>query len=1010
MTEFDAPDQTPAPRPTDAERAAFVATFGTQALSLTDLDALLHDAAVAAARGMAMARAKVLEYRSGADDLLIRAGVNWHPGVVGRATLSASLRSPPGHTFRTGQALPISDLRAQQDYEHSPLLREHGVISLLNVPVRTDRGIWGVLEVDGLSPSPFPEDGVHFLQGLANVLGAAIQRVQTETALRERTLRLQVLSDAAADLLAEENPDAVLRRFFDAAQELGLDAAFSYVTGESEHTLTLNACFGVSAAFRQEISQLDFGQLVSGSVAQTGQSRYLPRLQASDDPRLLALKAMGFRAYVCNPLLAEGNLLGTLSFASRSRDRFTADDLAFFRTISHYVAVVRERLRAQRALTRANTELEHRVEERTRQLVESNRRLRHEISEREHAEAELSRREADFRALYNKAPAPQHSLDAEGRLIGVSDYWLELMGYGREPVLGRPITDFMTPNSVKRHTGRWSEFLATGEERGLELQLVKQSGEIMDALIARRAERDADGKLVRTLSVLTDITAWRKVERERDRLFEISQDLIVIASLDGTFRDLNPAAERAIGRRLEEVLGTSYLDYVHPEDHGRILAAVAQLRDGSEAVRVEVRYRGPDGTWRWTSWRATAVLEEGVLYAFGRDVTQRRQTEEALRQAQKMEAVGHLTGGVAHDFNNLLTVIMGNLELLRPRIAEQARLRRMVDAMQHAIERGERLTSQLLAFSRRQNLQPEVLDPNRLVRNFEPLIRRAVGETVRLETRLAPDVWPCNIDATQLEAALLNLAVNARDAMPEGGDVVIETLNVEADTRLTARVLGAAPGPYVVVAVCDTGSGMPPEVIQRAFEPFFTTKEVGRGTGLGLSQVYGFVEQSGGHVTIDSEQGRGTIIRLYLPPAETAPDRGGLGRGRKGEALARGSERILLVEDNPDVLRTASAMLLDLGYEVYSASDPAKALELLRDEARRFDLLFSDIVMPRMSGPQLAVEARKLRPALKVLLTSGYSRENLASQPSVDQAVPVISKPYKQAELAAMLRSVIEAE
>ena len=1009
MTEPDFPERTSPPRPSDAARSALVAAFGTKALILTDLDALLHDASVAAAQGMGSLRAKVLEYPPGTDDLLVRAGVNWHPGVVGRATLSAGLRSPPGNTFRTGQPTQIPELRTQQDFEHSALLREHGVVSLLNVPVRTDQAIWGVLEVDGVVPDRFSEEQIHFLQGLANVLGAAIQRVKTETALRERTLRLQILSDTAAELLAAEDPDAVLSRFFDAAQELGLDAAFSYVTGDGADTLTLSACFGVTEAFRQEISRLDFGQMVSGSVAQTGQPLYFPRVQDSDDPRLGGLKPAGFRAYVCNPLLTNGTLLGTLSFASRARDRFSVEDLAFFRTISHYVAVVRDRLRAQQALTRANAELEHRVEERTRQLVESNRRLRHEITERENAEAELSRREADFRALYNNAPAPQHSLDAGGRIIGVSDYWLELMRYTREEVLGRPVADFMTTKSAGRFAARWPIFLATGEERGLELQFIKRTGEIVDAFIARRAERDGKGRLVRTLSVLTDITARRKAERERDRLFEISQDLIVIAGFDGTFRDLNPAAERAIGYRLGEVRGTNYLDFVHPEDHGKLLGAVAQLRAGGEAVRAELRYRRRDGTWRWTSWRAAAVPEEGLLYALGRDVTERRQTEEALRQAQKMEAVGHLTGGVAHDFNNLLTVIMGNLELLRPHIAEQPRVRRMVDAMQHAIERGERLTSQLLAFSRRQNLQPEVLDPNRLVRDFEPLIRRAMGETIRVETRLAPDVWPCHIDAAQLEAALLNLAVNARDAMPEGGNLAIETCNVETDARLTERVLGAEPGPYVVVTVCDSGSGMSPEVLQRAFEPFFTTKEVGRGTGLGLSQVYGFVEQSGGHVTIDSEPGHGTTIRLYLPPAELTPAANGHARNRPGDAPARGWERILLVEDNPDVLRTASAMLLDLGYEVRTASGPAEALDLLRDGTQRFDLLFSDIVMPQMSGAQLAVEARGLRPELKVLLTSGYSRESLASQPSIDQAFPVINKPYKQADLAAMLRSVIEA-
>jgi CheY-like chemotaxis protein len=284
-----------------------------------------------------------------------------------------------------------------------------------------------------------------------------------------------------------------------------------------------------------------------------------------------------------------------------------------------------------------------------------------------------------------------------------------------------------------------------------------------------------------------------------------------------------------------------------------------------------------------------------------------------------------------------------------------------------------------------------------------------VGEAVRIETVLSPEIWPCDIDAAQLEAALLNLAVNARDAMPEGGTLTIETRNVLQDHRLAARIAGAAAGPYVVVGVYDTGTGMPPEVLERAFEPFFTTKDVGKGTGLGLSQVYGFVEQSGGHVTIDSDPGAGTAIRLYLPPAELTPAARLLrGVAESGAEPTRGQERILLVEDNPDVLRVASAMLLDLGYDVRTASGPLEALDLLQPGGAPVDLLFSDIVMPQMSGTQLAEAARRLRPGLKVLLTSGYSRESAASRSALDRMLPVINKPYKQAELAAMLRAVLD--
>jgi PAS domain S-box-containing protein len=621
---------------------------------------------------------------------------------------------------------------------------------------------------------------------------------------------------------------------------------------------------------------------------------------------------------------------------------------------------------------------------------------------------ELHRTEAEYRGLYNRAPAPQHTLDTEGKIIGVSDYWLELMGYAREEVLGHSITKFLAPSSAERCRCDWPRFLGRGEGGGEEFEFVKRSGEIVEALVSRRVERDPAGHAVRTLGVLTDMTARRKAERERDRLFEIAQDFIAIARFDGTFHDINPALEAALGYGRAELRGTPYIDMVHPDDRAETLADVERLKTGAPLVGLEIRYRHRDGSWRWSSWRTTVVHEEGLLYSVGRDTTERRQTEEALRQAQKMEAVGHLTGGVAHDFNNLLTVIVGNLELLRPQVADQPRLRRLVKAMRHAAERGARLTGQLLAFSRRQTLRPETLDVNALVRGFEPLIRRAIGESTHVELRLARELQACTIDAGQLEAALLNLAMNARDAMPGGGRLVIETKNLERAPWQSAQNANANPAAFVLVTVRDTGVGMPPELVERVFEPFFTTKEVGKGSGLGLSQVYGFIRQSGGQVEIDSEVGKGTEIRLYLPATEaviTLPARSHRVRGKPG----RGSERILLVEDDAEVLRTAAAMMSDLGYKVLTAETPVQALEILRRSEAPIDLLFSDVMMPQMSGVQLAEEARTLRPGLRVLLSSGHSRESLTHRTPLDEGLPLLAKPYKQANLAAQLRAAFDA-
>jgi PAS domain S-box-containing protein len=622
---------------------------------------------------------------------------------------------------------------------------------------------------------------------------------------------------------------------------------------------------------------------------------------------------------------------------------------------------------------------------------------------------ELHGAEADYRALYNNAPAPQHALDIHGNLIGVSDYWLELMGYARSEVVGMPVTAYLRPASAERCRQGWSEFLAHGDKTVQEFEFVKRSGETVEALVSRRVERDPAGHIVRTLGVLTDVTARRKAERERDRLFEIAQDLIIIAGFDGTFRDANPAFERVLGYRRDEILGMPYIDLVHPEDRAKAFSRFERLTNGEHLAPNEVRCRHRDGSWRWISWRPMTVREERLLYAVGRDTTESRQTEAALRQAQKMEAVGLLTGGIAHDFNNLLTVIIGNLDLLRPQIARQPRLARLVKAMQHGAERGERLIRDLLAFSRQQTLHPETIDINALIRHFEPLIRRAVGETIEIRIQLQPTPCPCTIDPAQLEVALLNLSMNGRDAMPAGGRLTIETANLQGLPEPLARSAGTKPGPFVMLAVHDTGTGMPPELVERAFEPFFTTKDAGKGSGLGLSQVHGFVNQSGGYVTINSEIGQGTTVRLLLPRAKAEPIAVPPMRPVGPDAKTRrGLGRILVVEDDISVLDTSTAMMTDLGYEVLTTAGPLEALKVLQDDNQQIDLLFSDVMMPVMSGVKLAEEAKKLRPGLKVLLTTGYSKESLAVEEALTE-LPLMAKPFRRATLAMQLRALFDA-
>ncbi|MBI3516603.1 MAG: response regulator [Proteobacteria bacterium] len=412
------------------------------------------------------------------------------------------------------------------------------------------------------------------------------------------------------------------------------------------------------------------------------------------------------------------------------------------------------------------------------------------------------------------------------------------------------------------------------------------------------------------------------------------------------------------------------------------------------------------------------LIETGNLYGrLLRSVGEARsradalaQSQEQLRHAQKMEAMGQLTGGVAHDFNNLLTIIVGNLDLVTRHADDATRVRRLTAAAQRAASRGAKLTQQLLVFARRQLLHPETVNPNRLLLDFEGLIRRAVGEAIRIELELHPALDPVRIDPGQFEAAILNLVINARDAMPDGGTIAITTRNAELGPADAAALPDAHPGEYATILIRDNGLGIPADVLGKVFEPFFTTKEVGRGSGLGLSQVYGFVRESGGHVQIRSSEGAGTTVELWLPRSTERIAEPSEAAARVPLRAATGGEVVLVVEDDQEVRELASESLHELGYRTLIARDAADALQLLRQPARRIDILFSDVVMPGgMNGAQLATEARRLRPSLKVLLTSGYAADALSHEHGVTDGTDtaLLRKPYRAEDLAAQLRVVL---
>jgi PAS domain S-box-containing protein len=521
--------------------------------------------------------------------------------------------------------------------------------------------------------------------------------------------------------------------------------------------------------------------------------------------------------------------------------------------------------------------------------------------------------------------------------------------------------------------------------------------------------RDATGKAVRVVGAMTDLSDRKEREdilREQATLLDRAKDAILVRGLDHRIRFWNRAAESIYGIPRDRAIGKRVEDIVVHDDPAAFEAADAEVFKKGEWFG-RLRQTGAAGKTitvdgHWTLLRDETGKPAGVL-KIHTDVSERVELENRLTQSRKLETIGQLTGGVAHDFNNLLTVIIGNADTLIEELSDQPELLPLVEMIRTAGERGAGLTSHLLAFARRQTLEPKTVDPNELINGMSEMLRRTLGENIELSTRQATDVSMISVDPVQFEAALLNLCINARDAMPGGGKLIIETSNVVLDRHYAEQRVDVAPGEYVRISISDTGTGMSAAEVARAFEPFFTTKPRGKGTGLGLSMVYGFVKQSGGHVAIYSELGHGTVVKLYLRQTTGRPEPSAVSRLHE---RARG-ESILLVEDD-DLVRTHALQLLkSLGYRVAVASSGPEALEQLR-KGESCDLLFTDVIMPGgMTGPQLAEAALALRPGLPVLYASGYTENAIVHHGRVDPGVNMLHKPYRKQELAAKLRAVI---
>ncbi|HEX4179989.1 MAG TPA: PAS domain S-box protein [Caulobacteraceae bacterium] len=636
-----------------------------------------------------------------------------------------------------------------------------------------------------------------------------------------------------------------------------------------------------------------------------------------------------------------------------------------------------------------------------------------------------ARQNARYDAVVESAPDPILTLDADGMIQTANPAASGEFGYASHELVGQPIGLLLKERT--RWDEAWQAVLSGEGHIAFEMAATRKDGSpsyveasagrwlsasrvfvtvIFRDVNERHSAREALLRLNQTLERrVADRTA------DRDRMWRLSTDIMMVAQLDGTINAVNPAWTLLFGWNEDELIGARFADLLDDEGRATFAAVLAELSRTAAPRLFVLKLKTRDQADRWIEW--SGIAGDGLLQAVGRDVTAEREaaqalqeTEAALRQSQKMEAIGQLTGGIAHDFNNLLTGIIGAMDILKRRIAagRYEDTPRFMDAAVTSANRAAALTHRLLAFARRQPLDPKVVDVNQLVKGMEDMLRRTLGERIQLATHLPGDLWPTLTDAHQLENAILNLAINARDAMPDGGRLTIATVNESFAEAERGGEREIEPGEYSVIAVSDTGVGMSPSVVAKVFEPFFTTKPLGQGTGLGLSMIYGFVKQSHGEVRVESEPGAGTTIKLYLR-RHTGP----LAEANSQTVRAAPSgdgETVLLVEDDSSVRLLIGEVLRDLGYACIEASDGQTALPMLVSNVR-LDLMITDVGLPGLNGRQLADLARQHRPGLKVLFVTGYAEHATGGKGFLEPGMAMVTKPFTLDALALKIREIL---
>jgi len=754
-------------------------------------------------------------------------------------------------------------------------------------------------------------------------------------------------------------------------------------------TLRHVAAPSLPSRYTQAIDAMAHGPFTGfcANGAQRGQTIIVPDIRSDQRWAPYRELALGYGLQACwsTPIVSEGELRGIFALYYREARTPNAQDLEMIERAVHLAAIAVDRSRTEEALKQA---------------------------------------ESQYRGIVENAVEGFFQASIDGRYLSVNPALARMQGYTSPGQLLAAVKDI--GRQVYVDPTRRKEFQRLMEERGVvedfEYQAYRKDGHKIWVSENARAVRDPAGAMLYYEGTVQDITLRKRASEalaESEERFRLLFDEAPVAyheiDSQGIVRRVNQAECNLLGYPPADILGRHVSDFVAEEERERSREAVERKMMGEIPLAPFQReFARADGTHLLVEIHENLIRDArghivGVRSAL-LDITERKQLEEQLRQALKMEAVGRLAGGIAHDFNNLLMVIKGHSELILKRLPHEEPIRKNGEEIDKATERAASLTRQLLAFSRMQVLQPKVLDLNAIVADTSKMLDRVIGENIELVVRLGASLRGIKADHSQIEQVILNLVVNARDAMPQGGKLIIETSNVTLDDAYGRKHTGVRPGKYVMLAVSDNGTGMDAETQAHIFEPFFTTKLSGKGTGLGLATVYGVIKQSGGWIWVYSQKEKGTTFKIYLPQADEGEVVASHKRSKAGGAPPRGSETILLVEDQESIRELVEEFLESRGYRVVSAQDGAEALQIIESQKHAIDLLLTDVVMPKVSGPELSRRLASLLPKLKVLYISGYAEHSPANTEIVQGNAICLQKPFALDALDRQIRSLLHSE